>query len=491
MSEQDGSSSNKVGLIDASVYEVDLLDTGFTTPQVQGERHNDLITEQRHIEEENPILVIEQLALEHQSRVAGHQRYIRNLKKAGESIYADGNKGIVEQGMSDMADAIIQAREAVHPKSKPEWFVELEGVDEWEIAAIAGHCAQEAIAGKWKRQRFMKSVGTRLQTHINIALVRAQATGQFKYWEQKAIEKFDSPRKRELSILGQAKFRGFNVKDWTDVQLTRIGGWVYGLVMNTKVFKEVRHKKWKNGKFHDEVGLGLTKEASDELAELRQTASWLRPYYSPMISKPEDWSHYQMPYRSDETNRTIKHFIRNATDEQMETMNRKIRLGEAGIFLNALNTMQSTAFELNETVAELVRWAWLADEDDFIEGMPRRKHYPELDEAKYDLSTPELIADFNDQRAEISEQNDAIDNNRQQMMSDYCVIRYLRDTKKEVGEHWTGFFVPMSVCTRGRFTPIPGFNYQRGDHIRSMFNFSSKQTKFIKTRNFFFACIWD
>lgn len=198
----------------------------------------------------------------------------------------------------------------------------------------------------------------------------------------------------------------------------------------------------------DEQGyrtLQFTEEAAAILAETKEHQQWMNPVYQAMVVCPVPWETFTTGAYLDE--RVAR------TAPLMRTSNRAIkRAVDAAVrenrpFVQALNAIQEVPLSINKVVLEALEYC--NDNQLAVGKVPGMKR---------------VVAKDADKR----EKAKAIKDNRKLNSQRQTVARDIHEAK--VYAQYDRFYQPHYLDTRGRVYAKPGFNHQRADYCKALYN---------------------
>jgi DNA-directed RNA polymerase, mitochondrial len=207
------------------------------------------------------------------------------------------------------------------------------------------------------------------------------------------------------------KFRRF---DWAQEDIARAGNWLLDCATSLDFFD------------FDEAGFPMIASDHQEAVDrLREELIEAYPYYLPLLAPPPDWRGWRSHFES----RISATFVRDSHPDTIAEIKAAFADGSMKQHVNGVNAIQRVPFVINEPMLPVVRALALelarakAGGEFFDEEMASNL-------IKADLGTADFLA--------------------------------------KRGRFWT----PCNIDTRGRVYGLPHFNFQREDHVRSLFLFA-------------------
>ena len=207
----------------------------------------------------------------------------------------------------------------------------------------------------------------------------------------------------------------FRRLDWLQSDLTRAGGWLLDCAMCAFDFFDLDEKGFPRIAHHHQAAVDRLRE---ELIDAH-------PYYLPLLAPPPDWKGWRTHYER----RISATFVRDSHPDTVAEIKAAFADGSMKQHVNGVNAIQRVPFVINEPMLPVVRTFALelakakAGGGFFDEEMTSNL-------IKRDLATADFLA--------------------------------------KRGRFW----MACNIDTRGRVYGLPHFNFQREDHVRSLFLFA-------------------
>ena len=282
---------------------------------------------------------------------------------------------------------------------------------------------------------------------------------------RKTSSSHSSLKYRKKALRAIAAKEGYKPLDWANDLKARIGALLLDalLVALPEVFETYLE--------YDTTGttpmsfrrLGVTREGLDLLENIQESLSWTHPVFRPMVMKPRPWTDFRSGAYYTEELRYHVPLIRTFDREHIALVEDAITKGSMAKVLEAVNAIQDTSWSINKPLLDLVKWAWGTNQG--ISGFPLHQHVttPPLPD-NWELQTDARKKGWRIEAAKVAVRNRGIDSDIINMDQDLRVATNLCD--------YDCFYLPHSLDFRGRVYPVPSFNTQRADHIRSLFQFT-------------------
>ena len=208
--------------------------------------------------------------------------------------------------------------------------------------------------------------------------------------------------------------------------------------------------------------LAFTEQALEQLENSREIMQWSQPLLKPIImDSPNPWTGYHTgAYKDWRLAQEVK-LVRGASNDQIAALEHSFKDGIPDHF-RALNALQESRFCINEDMLEIVQWCWETRQS--FGKFPKRDlpDFPRLPDDHETMCKTLKKAIKEDQRE--------WRNTLRRVKGAEVVMTQDLQTAHELAIH-DYFTIPHCTDFRGRFNPIPNFNYMRDDHIKSLFQF--------------------
>ena len=113
-----------------------------------------------------------------------------------------------------------------------------------------------------------------------------------------------------------------------------------------------------NGRHNTRKLIGFTKEASDAIANMEMSESWMEPMFQPTIVPPRDWDALDTGCYMDEALSTLVPLIKDAKPWQRRQVEKDLASGKRIDYIDAVNAIQRVPYVINQYVLEAVKWAY-------------------------------------------------------------------------------------------------------------------------------------
>jgi hypothetical protein len=304
--------------------------------------------------------------------------------------------------------AYIASDEAPSPPQGLETVVRQLSHEELALIAIAA--LLNRIDTGWDpedksaRMKICLAIGNDLRDQLEMRRLLEECPAAYKYVER--------ARSRKRAIWR------FRRSDWSQLDLTRAGGWLLDCAICFSDFFELDEKRFPRIAPHHQAAVD----------RLREELIYAYPYYLPLLAPPPDWKGWRSHYED----RISATFVRDSHPDTVAEIKAAFADGSMKQHVDGVNAIQRVPFVINEALLPVVRTFALelarakAGGGFFDEEMTSNL-------IKRDLDTAEFLA--------------------------------------KQGRFWT----PCNIDNRGRVYGLPHFNFQREDHVRSLFLFAERE----------------
>ena len=313
-------------------------------------------------------------------------------------------------------------------------------------------------------QNLQNNIGNVVESEIKMRRFKEE---NVKYYSkiQKDLQSrgANGTRRKNITVGVFNKRLDFHIPQWTKTECFQVGMVLLELfIQSTGLVKVV--KRIKKGKTCKYI------EPADELTECIENLNCklevLQPFYLPMICPPKDWTGvfdggYISPYLR--KNKLIKNndksYIKKITDVKMPSV------------YSAINHLQSTAWQINNDVLNVVKELW--EIGNAVAELPDREDellppFPYPDKTKEDSFTEEeekIVKAWKTETYEIHKRNAA----RKSIRISTATILRVAEQFKDYESIW----FPHQMDFRGRLYPIPVLLQPQGsDLAKGLLRFS-------------------
>lgn len=342
-----------------------------------------------------------------------------------------------------------------------QWVMPVSLLDADVVAFIGLNQCFGAVAKSHDARKLCKHIGQ----FINIEVWSNKLhESNPKLYERllKQADKHSTYKYKKNTVTAVAKKAGHEFDRWDDEYSLRVGSAVLNAILISSGLFELYDKP--EGFNNTKKMIGMTPEALSVLKGMDEATPWMIPYFKPMAVPPRKWESQTTGCYYEETLAHFVPLVRTFDRQHKRLIAQAIEDGTMQGVLDSLNTIQEVPLRINPTVYEMVKHCW--DTGVVFGKFPSKKtlNVPTLPTDWFTKEVDEKKL-WKRNKEKIILRNRAIEADILNMAQDLA-------TAKEYMEMGT-FYLPHSLDFRGRVYPVPVFNHQRSDHIRSMFEFAS------------------
>jgi DNA-directed RNA polymerase len=385
---------------------------------------------------------------------------------------ADLEQSMIERGAQRYADQNERAiRDGDVSRNQGKLFTQ--GFQK-SVVAIAAAALSEAAKGRGRpapHAAALKTIDADLLTAIVLKILFNTATADIEVLEaayaigfeceaEMAVQKLAEQAKatgdkelkklvgRKVTTVRDGKLKGAAILEAAGIDearddLVKLGMGLINVVLPALDMFDVVEGNDATGS----TRLQFTEAAQLEMDDMAEIQQWMHPVYQPMVTRPNPWTDFNTGAYNDQ--RVAK------TVPLMVTLNRKQRLlvdeaAKVGApFVRALNAVQDVPVMINSKVLDVL-------EHCFVSGIAIGK-VPGLP-----VAVPKGLE--GKVMAKMIKDNGAVRAKRNAIRS------VIAEAKKYVG---TPFYQPHTLDWRGRVYARPGFNHQRADFAKGLYELAN------------------
>jgi DNA-directed RNA polymerase len=407
-----------------------------------------------------------------------YQLAAASLKKRDKRQAASFGKGSTTGAMALSGQQLPRLTEYLREKWKtpcranaPEYSLErmLRQLDPEIVALVCLQTGLHVVAGRWTYQvQAFKMFADNLEGEcFRAGLLKSNkklAERANKYAEQK----HSNQKMRQAAARAVAKKAGFVGDEWTPEERTIAGVWCANLLTEglPDVFRWEEFTSWNRDLRLTEKTrvLLVTEEAHKFMGDAVKDLIMRRPVWLPRMTSPEPWVSYKQ--RPSEDTRILKDvsILKAYNNDQIAAVKKAIADGTMAPALKGINTLQAVPFKIN---------TWLLEVMDAVQA--NGIHVPGFTVADKVEVPPKMTEEDwqalgQDERKLASEERVSAQKLNRQRHSDLTLLALDMAEAHRLAEV-PEFYTSMTMDFRGRVYPLPRFNFQRGDHVRSLFLF--------------------
>lgn len=393
----------------------------------------------------------------------GAERY----RKQQDQIKAAGILGSVETKLTaatmiEVCKCLDQDLEFTTPiNKKPFWYYPLKTLDNGVSAYIGLNQAFTAIGQDTDVTNTCIQIGKQVAIELWALDLQAKDEALFKRIFRMATKNHNSQKHRLKAMSAVAGREGYPREIWEAEQNINVGSAVLNAVIRGSGLFEIYDKPKKQ---YFAKALGLTEVGQQLVADLGDQAQWMYPCFRPMLAKPKAWEDFETGAYHDPRVSSLVPLVRKASKNQQKLIQSRLASGNLDRVLKALNLIQETPFMINKRVLDVVIQSY----DD----KAKITKFPKATKLKVEKKTSNWDELDYEERKHIKKQREAVILQNRAVDADMVNFRADIEIAKELSKH-DKFYLPHNLDFRGRVYPIPSFNHQRADFVRSLFLFAN------------------
>lgn len=412
-------------------------------------------------------LTQQQIDLETKGIQEGNLRYEREQKRLEEDQgfeYRNVNQKIIKGCLDLVRQELEIYLKSSSKKGKGKTEVALSylrDMDTQSLSLIALSCVFNSIGRDTTVAACCATAGRAIEHELWAKGLQDRDSDLYDRLVERAMRTHGNIAYRKKAIRATAAKEGYKPDPLPSHIRARIGVPLVNAVL--KACPELFQLVTWHGDKDTERRIAFTEEGSRFIASLTHLEAWMFPVLKPMLIKPRPWTDFDSGCYLSESVRQSVPLVRTYCKEHKNLIKDAIRHGVMQPCLEALNAIQDTPWRINKPMLEVVRWAW--EQGVVLESFPQRFHLPKPARPEnWEELTANEKKGWRIRVSQIAERNQGIDSECVVMLQDLATAEELYDKPK--------FFIPHSLDFRGRVYPVPHFNQQRADHIKSLLEFA-------------------
>jgi DNA-directed RNA polymerase len=409
-----------------------------------------------------------------------YQLAAASLKKRDKRQAASFGKGSTSAAMALSRKHLVRLTEYLTEKWKvylhandKEYNLErmLRQLDPELVALVCLQTGLHVVATRPKKQvKAFKVFADNLEAEcFRAGLMKANkklADRASKYAEQRHANQ----KMRHAAARAVAKKAGFTSEEWSEEERVTAGVWCSNLLTQAlpDVFLWEDFTEWNKSLGVPEKYRVLTvsEEAHGFMADAIKDMIIRRPVWLPRLTPPSPWVSYRQRPSEDTRVLTEASLMKAYNNDQVADIKRAIADGTMAPALKGINTLQAVPFKIN---------TWLLGVMDQVQAngivVPGFTVADKV-EVPPKLNEEQWQALGQDERKLASEERYSAQKLNRQRHSDLTLLALDMAEAHRLAEA-PEFYMGMTMDFRGRVYPLPRFNFQRGDHVRSLFLFKN------------------
>lgn len=313
-------------------------------------------------------------------------------------------------------------------------------------------------------QKTYQAIGQGLEDEFKMREFKSENSHYYKSIQEDLNKRgAKANRKKNITTGVFNKRLEFHLEKWTSTERYQTGLVLTRLFIESTGLCEYKdeYKKGKTLKF-----IVPTKELSEWIEQIGEKMEVMQPFFLPMVCKPKDWvsimdGGYISPYLK------RNKFIKNNDRSYLQ----KVGTADMPHVYEAVNHLQSTAWQINSRVLNVVKELW--QEGKAIAELPDREDeilpiYPYPEKTKEDVYTPEEAEEVKKWKRDTYEIHKRNVKKRSVRILVSQILRIAGDFKG-----YEKIYFPHQMDFRGRVYPIPVLLQPQGSDLsKGLLHFS-------------------
>ena len=303
-------------------------------------------------------------------------------------------------------------------------------------------------------QRAARELGTAIEDEVKLAVVREEERKTYQSIIRGAKKRVSDHYKRVYAMRRASETVELDV--WPEVDRMHVGMKLIDIAIETLGWFTIDTRTV--GKNNTQKLLVAAPELLEQMEANHQMTAMLRPVYEPMVVVPRDWTTpLDGGYLSSEIRpiRLVKISSKGYYEELANT--------EMPVVYAAVNALQSTAWQINTQVLEVLTEFW--ERGHALAGLPAREGM-EIPVKPWDIETnEEARVEWRHAAAKVYQGNT-------EERSKRLNVVFTLDIATRYNEY-PRLYMPYQLDFRGRIYAVPAFNPQGPDHQKALLRFAN------------------
>lgn len=338
----------------------------------------------------------------------------------------------------------------------------LDGLEDNLVALVALQIGLQCVADGLGMTRTLLTLGRALEAEVWASGLRTY-DGKLAARLEKVGKTRGKMSVRRQAVRSLAKANGYESGPWSDAQRALAGRWLVDVLLKGDVF--IRLDPEEGGR--DSNGsITITAEALEYSEAMTRHLLEAHPVPLPLLKAPKPWKGLKNAIECNGRFYDIPLVRKEGCKVTNAQLSKAIKEGRMDGVFEALNAIQSVTWSINETVAEMIRWAHTNNVE--VEGLPSKQDVPlpaPLSDEEYEAMTEEAKRLRRRDIAGKKEKNRSLIGERNTLDRDLSIASILVSKGNR-------FWTPYNMDYRGRVYSVCHFGFQRQDYVRAMFQFA-------------------
>ena len=329
----------------------------------------------------------------------------------------------------------------------------LKGMDVRVVAYITLKKLLGRVSTPVMVQRAARELGTALEDEVKLSVVREEERKTYESILRGAKKRVSDHYKRMYAIRRAGEAVELDV--WPEIERMHVGMKLIDIAIEALGWFTIETRLV--GKNNTQKLLVAAPELVEQLDANHNMTAMLRPVYEPMVVQPRDWTTpHDGGYLSSNIRpiKLVKITSKGYYEELAHT--------EMPVVYSAVNALQSTAWQVNTQILEILKEVWELGHD--VAGLPSRLGQ-EIPSKPFDIDTNE------DARTEWRHAAAKVYQSNTEERSKRLSVVFSIDVATRYCE-FPRIYMPYQLDFRGRIYAVPAFNPQGPDHMKALLRFT-------------------
>lgn len=411
-----------------------------------------------------------QAASEARMVTAGIERYYRKQNKSIESgQLGKAENNLLESSLSNVATYIakmVSDQKALKGSSgkTPSWVLPLSLIDPLKAASVVIQAVFRGVSNQQDVRKTAIDVAANISLEVWSEELKQESPELFDRLSAMAIKNHDSLKYRKQAVTAVAAKEDFAFVPWDTDYAVIVGGALINAALLSSTYFEILDIA--KGTKETKKILALTEETLRTIDTMNIQYSLLRPVYLPMLTPPVPWASMNTGCYHNKALTAGVSFVKTFEVNAIKAIKKAFADGSINPVRDAVNAIQAVPLRTNQGVLDALVYCW--ENRISVSGLPTMEAFAVP--AKVEPLRWQIMP-HQEQKLHRKTKQNALLKNRA-MVSEWLQLQQDIGVAVEFSTA-SEFYLPHSLDFRGRVYPIPSFNHQRGDHIRSLFEFAN------------------
>lgn len=332
--------------------------------------------------------LFDQIAWEETMRDTGAANFLRSAEKLMEKDAAAGTAACIKAMRSTTSrTGVLPFAQYLETRMQEDLsrpgrrHVALRYIKEMDMKVVAVITLRnifDGIAHAVLLQNVAIEIGTDIETELKLTALEQFDQRRVEYTTKHLKTVNNKRRRRAVFNHAARKSENFEWEDWTPTTRLHVGQYLIDSAVAFTGILEMHTARYKKTRTTDGEALDTkvyTLTATDEfrkwLQDENEKFSLLRPAYYPTLIPPKPWDGaWGGGYYS--KNIPELSIIKTRYKEYLQELDERIKAGDMDEVVNALNTMQNTAWAVNTKVLDVMRELFNRETSESVAGLPPR-----------------------------------------------------------------------------------------------------------------------